>query len=79
MSPVAAKAACSAGVALAMIRFTLSETKPFTMVEQVLESPEAFCTSKVTASPSFSVRASWKPWVAASSATCCTSWQIPMR
>ena len=54
------------------------ETKPLIIVEQVLESPCAFCSSKLTASPNLSVRASLKPSVAASSATCCTSWQIPI-
>ena len=53
------------------------ETNSLAMVEQVLLSPEAFCTSKVTASPSLSVRASTKPWVAASRAGCCTSWHTP--
>ena len=74
---VPACAACRAGVALARIRSTLSETKPLMMVLQVLESPWAFFSSKVTASPSCSVRASLNPWVAASKATCCTSWQMP--
>ena len=46
-------------------------------VAQLTLSPEAFCSLKETASPSASVRASLKPWVAASSAGCCTSWQIP--
>ena len=50
------------------------------MVEQVLESPAAFCTSKVTLSaPSSSVSASIKPCVAASSASWVTSWQMPTR
>ena len=60
-----------------MIRSTLLETKPLQMVAQVAESPAAFCSSKVTAVPSFSVSASRKPLVAASSAGCCTSWQMP--
>ena len=77
MSAVEAWAACRAGVPLAMIRSTPAETKPLQMVEQVGESFWAFCRSKVTASPSCSVSASWKPWVAASSASCCTSWQMP--
>ena len=42
ISPVEATPACTAGVALAMIRSTPAETKPFMMVLQVLESPEAF-------------------------------------
>jgi hypothetical protein len=75
---VAVAAACRAGVALAMIRSTLLAAKPEQMVAQAAVSPAAFCRSKVTASPSFSFRASSKPWVAASSAGCCTSWQMPM-
>ena len=78
MSAVAAWAACRAAVPLAMMRSTPAETKPLQMVAQVAESFWAFCTSNVTASPSWSVSASWKPWVAASSASCCTSWQMPM-
>ena len=77
ISLVPACAACRAGVAFARIRSTLLETKLLIIVEQVLESPCAFCSSKVTASPSASVNASLNPWVAASNATCCTSWQIP--
>ena len=77
MSAVAATAACSAAVALARIRSTSAATKELTIVEQVLESPAAFCTSKVTASPSSSVSASIKPWVAASSASWVTSWHTP--
>ncbi len=79
ISLVAAAAACRAGVALARIRSTPLETKVLTMVAQVLESPWAFCSSNTTASsPSSSTMASLKPCVAASSASCCTSWQIPM-
>ncbi len=44
---------------------------------QLAESPCAFCKSKVTFSPKEAVRASLKPWVAASRASCCTSWQMP--
>ena len=43
---VAAAAACSAGVAFAMIRSYSPETKPFTMVVQLAGSPEAFWLSK---------------------------------
>ena len=60
-----------------MIRSYSLATKPVTMVEQVVDSPWAFCRSNFTLSPSFSVRASIKPSVAASSAACCTSWQMP--
>ena len=70
MSLVADAAAWRAGVALAMIRSALLETKPLMMVVQFTDSPEAFCTSKLTLSPSASVRASWKPLVAASRASC---------
>ena len=75
---VADMAACRAVVPLAMIRSTPWETKLLTMVVQLLVSPEAFWGSKVTLSPSSSVRASWKPWVAWSSATCCCCWTMPM-
>ena len=74
---VAACAACRAGVALAMMSATPEETKPLVMVAQVAESPCAFWKSKVTFSPKEAVRASSKPWVAASRAACCTSWQMP--
>ncbi len=74
---VAEAAACSAGVALAMIRSTFSDTKPFTMVPQVLASPEAFFTSTSTLSPRASFSASVKPLVAASRASCCTSCTTP--
>ena len=77
MLSVADCAACRAGVALAMIRSTPEETKPLAMVAQVAESPCAFWKSKVTLSPKAAVRASSKPWVAASRAACCTSWQMP--
>lgn len=78
MSFVAAAAACRAPVALARIRSTPLDTKPLQMVAQVALSPAAFCSSKVTLSaPSASVMASRKPLVAASSASCCTSWQMP--
>ena len=43
------------------------------IVEQVLESFCAFCSSKTTASPSSSIRASLNPCVAASRASCCTA------
>ena len=79
ISLVADAAAVRAGVALAIIRSTFSDTKPFTIVEQFAESPEAFFSSNWTASPSASVRASLKPCVAASSASCWTSWQMPTR
>ena len=79
MSAVAVAAACSAGVAFAMMRSTSSETKVFIMVEQVLESPAAFCSSNTTfSSPSSAITASLKPWVAASSASWVISWQMPM-
>ena len=74
---VAACAACKAGVAFAMISATPEETKPLAMVAQVAESPCAFWKSKVTFSPKEAVSASLKPCVAASSAACCTSWQMP--
>ena len=74
---VAAAALCSGAVALARIKSTLEATKPLQMVAAVGASPLAFCSSNFTASPSFSVRASLKPCVAASSAGCCTSWQMP--
>ena len=78
MSAVAATAAWRAGVAFAIIRSTPSATKPLAMVAQVLESPAAFCRSNFTLSaPSLATNASWKPWVAASSASWVTSWQIP--
>lgn len=78
MSAVAWAAACSGAVALARIRSTPVETKPLTMVVQLAESPEAFYSSNLTLpSPSFSVKASLKPWVAASSASCWTNWQMP--
>ena len=48
MSLVAEAAACSAAVAFAMMRSTPSETKPLTMVAQLLESPEAFFSSNLT-------------------------------
>ena len=67
---VAEAAAWREAVALAMIRSTSSLTNWLQMTEQVAASPEAFCSLKVTASPSFSVRASLKPWVAASRAGC---------
>ena len=62
---------------MAMIRSTPEETKPLVMVAQVAESPCAFWKSKVTLSPKAAVRASSKPWVAASRAACCTNWQMP--
>ena len=77
MLSVAACAACRAGVAFAMIRSTPAETKPLAMVAQVAESFWAFWKSKVTFSPNCAVRASSKPWVAASKAACSTSWQMP--
>ena len=67
---VASVAAVRAGVAFARIRSTLSETNFDTIVVQFVDSPEAFCSSKTTLSPSFSVRASLKPFVAASRASC---------
>ena len=48
ISLVAEAAAVSAGVALAMIRSTPSDTKPLTMVEQLTESPEAFFSTIFT-------------------------------
>ena len=74
---VAEAAAWRAGVALAMIRSTLSEMNPLTMVLQLLESPEAFFSTTSTLSPRASFRASVKPWVAASRASCCTSCTTP--
>ena len=74
---VAAAAACRAGVALAMIRSTLSARNPLTMVVQVWGSLEAFFTTTLTLSPRASFKASVKPWVAASSASCCTSCTTP--
>ena len=79
MVPVAAEAAWRAAVPLARIRSTPSETKEPQMVVQVAESPAAFCSFQMTFSaPSASSTASLKPWVAASSASCWTSWQMPM-
>ena len=78
MLSVADTAACRAGVALAMIRSTLLAAKPLQMVAQVGMSPEAFCSSNSTWPGRASLMASLKPWVAASSASCCTSWQMPM-
>ena len=77
ISLVADCAACRAGVAFAMMRSTPEETKPLAMVAQVAESPCAFWKSNFTLSPNSAVRASSKPCVAASSAACCTSWQMP--
>ena len=74
---VAETAACRGEVALARIRSTLEDTKPLMMVAQLVLSPEAFCSLKVTASPRASVKAALKPSVAASRAGCCTSWQMP--
>ena len=45
MSAVAEAAAVRAAVALAMIRSTPSETKPLTMVAQLVASPEALLFS----------------------------------
>ena len=73
----AEEAACRAVVPLAMIRSTPWETKLLAMVVQLALSPEAFWGSMVTLSPSSSVRASWKPWVAASRASCWTCWIMP--
>ena len=79
MSAVPAAAACRALLPLAMIRSYPPDTKPLMMVEQVLESPWAFCSSKLTpSSPKASTRASLKPWVAASSASWGCCWQMPM-
>ena len=75
---VAAAALCKGEVALARIRSTPSDTNPLQMVAAVVCSPCAFCRSNFTLSPSFSFKASWNPWVAASRASCSTSWQIPM-
>ena len=48
------------------------------IVEQVAESPAAFFSSNLTlSSPSNSVSLSLKPFVASSSAGCCTNWQMP--
>ena len=47
------------------------------MVEHMGMSLEAFCSSKVTWSGRASLMASMKPLVAASSASCWTSWQMP--
>ena len=58
---VAEAAACIEAVALAMMRSTSSLTNWLQISEQVAESPEAFCSWKVTLSPSASVRASLKP------------------
>jgi hypothetical protein len=69
--------AWSDGVAFAMMRLTLDDTNWLQMTAQVAGSPLAFCSSNVTLSPSFSVIASLKPWVAASRAGCWTIWQIP--
>ena len=44
-----------------MMRSTSSLTNWLQISEQVAESPEAFCSWKVTLSPSASVRASLKP------------------
>ena len=78
MVVVAAAADCRAVVPLAMMRSTPEETKLPTMVEQLAASPEAFWTSTEAWSPKSSATASWKPWVAASSASCCICWITPM-
>ena len=70
ISAVAEVAAVRAGVAFAMMRSTLEATKPLMMVGQLALSPEAFCSSNFTESPSASVRAALKPSVAASKAGC---------
>ena len=70
---VAVCAACKAGVALAIIKSTLSDTNVFAIVAQVGISPDAFSIVTFTLSPNFSTRAALKPSVAASSAGCCTS------
>ena len=78
ISLVPAWAAWSAGVAFASIKSTLLETNPFIIVEHVAESPCAFCSSNVTVpSPNSLFSSSLNPFVAASSASCWTSWQIP--
>ena len=78
MSPVAVAAAWTAGVALAMIRSTFLETKEFAMVEQLAGSLAAFWRSYFQpSSPSLSFMASIKPWVAASSASWVTNWEMP--
>ena len=78
MSAVAEWAAWRDPVALARIRSTFSDRKPLMMVGQLAVSPEALPSLKVTPSwPSFSTRASLKPWVAASRAGCWSCWQMP--
>ena len=77
MSTVAAVAAWRAGVALARMRFTFEATNWLMMVEHMGMSLEAFCSSKVTWPGRASLMASMKPLVAASSASCWTSWQMP--
>ena len=48
------------------------------MVLHIALSLDAFCSSNTTlSSPSFSIRASLKPCVAASRASCLTSWHMP--
>ena len=77
ISFVAPAAAISAGVALAMMRSTSSETNWLAMTAQLGWSPAPFWTVMFTRSPSSSLSLSQKPWVARSSAGCCTSWQTP--
>ena len=74
-----ARADGGAAVPLAIIKSAPEATKALVIVAQVAVSFWAFCRSQVMfSSPSASLRASWKPWVAASSASCCTSWQMPI-
>ena len=60
-----------------MMRSTSSETNWLAMTAQLGWSPAPFWTVMFTLSPRSSVSLSQKPWVAASSAGCCTSWQTP--
>ena len=78
ISLVAEAAVWRGEVALARIRSTFSEMKPSMMGMQLLPSPPALPSSNFTLSPSFAVRVSLKPWVAASSAGWGASWQMPM-
>ena len=62
-----------------LVRRSLERSSADKGVEQFVDSPWAFCSSKSTLSlPSFSVNASLNPFVAESNASCSNNWQIPM-
>ena len=71
----------AAGVAMARARSTFWAIKLSAMVASVLLSALAFCWSSRMFSPStkpLSFRASTKPWLARSSASCCTNCTTPI-